>query len=338
MKKILVFARVPMNLVCLDSVYRRIKGDFSVWGSAKPEKGSPQALFKSCGWEVKYVPRWMAKWVRWDMYISSDIYLLGRRAKVKVHTFHGISFKGRAYTEKVLDYDRLFLIGPYMLKKFVEKGILKENDPRAVKVGMPKLDALIDGTWTREGAREYLGLDMDTPVVLYAPTWGVASSLELYGDVLVDAVRNLGAKLVVKLHDHSLKEAKFRRKLREWMKKGVYVYYGVDVVPAMAASDMLVSDFSSVANEYMLLNRPVVYLFVSDFAKRYAETADEKMLFKGGLVVEKPSEKLLEDALRRSLDFPDEFAEERLWLRDLLFYNPGRATDAAVSCIKELLL
>ncbi len=326
-----------MNLVCLGSIYNKIKEDFSIWGAAKAKEYNTKTLFKNCGWNIKYVPCWMAKWVKWDMYISSDIYLLGKRAKVKIHTFHGISFKGRAYTEKVLEFDKLFIIGPYMLRRFVEKGILKENDQRVVKVGMPKLDSLIDGTWTKEKARSYLGLEGDEPVILYAPTWGVASSLELYGDLLVDVVNNLGVKLIVKLHDHSLGEVKWQRKLHDWMAKGVYVYYGADIVPAMAASDMLVSDFSSVANEYLMLNRPIVYLFVPSFVKRYANTVDKNMLFRGGLVVKKPTKELLEDALRRSLNFLDEFAEERLYLRALLFYNPGKATDVAVSCIKELL-
>ncbi len=327
-----------MNLTCLTSVYLSIKNEFSVWVTTKAEGFSSSQILKEAGWDARSIPRFLAKWIKWDMYISSDIYLAAKRAKVKVHTFHGVSFKGRAYTPKVLAYDKLFMIGPYMLKRFIELGILKENDPRILKVGMPKLDALVDGTWTKEKACNYLGIDASEFTVLYAPTWGAASSLDLYGDLVVDVVTGMGAKLMVKLHDHSLKEERWIRKCREWMRKGAYIFWKSDIVPAMAASDILISDFSSVANEYLILNRPLIYLFVPSFKERYKETVDENMLFKTGILIEKPEAKLVEKAVSRCIDYPKEFEQERLNMRDILFYNPGRATKVAVNYIKELIL
>ncbi len=337
MKKILVFARVPMNLVCLSTIYERIKDEYCIKGTGKPLGMGLKELYERAGWDVKLVNPFFSKFLKWDMYISSDIYLLAKRAKVRVHTFHGVSFKGRAYTYKVLDYDRLFIVGPYMLRRFVEKGILREEDPRILKVGMPKLDPLVDGTWTKEKARAFLGLEGEGFVALYAPTWGAASSLELYGDLVVDVVLNLGGELIVKLHDHSLRKERWQRKLSEWESRGVCVYKGVDIVPAMAVSDVLITDLSSVANEYLLLNRPIVYLFVPSYHRRYKDTADEAMLFRTGPLVERPDPSALGKVLVESLEHPEAYEEERLYLKELLFYNPGRATEVAVSYIRELL-
>ena len=333
MKKILVFARVPMNLICIHRIYERLKDTYSFFGFSTDD----EEVFEKVGWKIKKTGSLMAKYRKWDMYLSSDIYLASKRARVKIHTFHGISFKGRAYTPKVLEYDKLFIIGEYMRRRFIELGILKEKDSRILKVGMPKLDPLVDGSFTQEKAKEYLGINPHDIVALYAPTWGKASSLELYADMVVKITKKQGIKLIMKLHDHSLKEKKWQNKIKVWEKEGAIIYKNFDITPAMAAADILISDFSSVANEFLLLNRPIIYLYVPSFTERYGETADVKMMFKAGVCIEKPEYKLLEETVKRSLDFPDEFSSERKKLAKFLFYNPGKATDVAVKYIKELL-
>jgi len=333
MRKILVFARVPMNLACIQRIYERLKDTYSFFGFSTDDKG----VFEKMGWKIKKTNLLIAKYKKWDMYLSSDIYMISKRAKIKIHTFHGVSFKGRAYTPKVLAYDKLFIIGEYMRRRFIELGILKENDSRILKVGMPKLDPLVDGSLTKEKAKKELGLNPNEIVVLYAPTWGKASSLELYADEVVKVAREEGLKLVIKLHDHSLREEKWKDRMAIWQREGVIIYRGFDITHALAAADILISDFSSVTNEFLLLDRPVIYLFVPSFVERYAETAHMEMMFKAGITVKKPEYRLLKEAIRRSLDFPHEFSQKRRELAKLLFYNPGRATDVAVNYIKEFL-
>lgn len=339
MKGILLFARVPMNIVCLRPIYEALVGEVPFWGTVKPfgkaPRMSPDVLRREL-LGVKWVPLWLAHWLPLDIYISSDIMLVGKRCRWKIHTFHGVSFKGRAYTPKVLAYDRLFIIGPYMEERFIEKGILREGDPRIARVGMPKLDPLVDGTWTKEKARAHLGLEGDGPVALYAPTWGDSSSLETLGEALVRTTLSMGITLVVKLHDHTLRDARWRAKVREWEGMGVVVYRDADVVPAMAASDMLISDLSSVANEYLLLDRPLVYLQPLDYEKRYGSSIDLKTWgFAAGPLVRDKGH--LKRALVEALDHPDAYSEVRRKMAAHLFYNPGRATRKAVDVIRGLL-
>jgi len=336
-KGILLFARVPMNVAYLKPIYLVLAGEASFWGTVKPSRGGVGGdLFSLQGVRVRHVPSWLAPWLPLDIYLSSDIMVAGRRCRWKIHTFHGVSFKGRAYTPKVLAYDRLFVVGPYMERRFVEGGILKEGDPRIVRVGMPKLDPLVNGTWTQNKTIEHLGLDRDATVVFYAPTWGAGSSLKALGEAVMKTVLGLGLTLVVKLHDHTFRDPFWKEKVEEWEAAGAVIYRDPDIVPAMAASDLLISDLSSVANEYLLLDRPLVYLAAPGYEKRYGETVDlETWGFAAGPLVEEKDQ--MKGALLDALDHPQAYSEVRRKMAAHLFYNPGQATQRAVDVIRELL-
>ncbi len=338
MKGILLFARVPMNVVCLRPIYKALKDEVPFWGTVKPPKGQKGGdLFSPLGLRVKRVPPWLASKLPLDLYLSPDIMVVGKACRWRVHTFHGASFKGRAYTPKVLEYHRLFIIGPYMEERFVKEGILKEGDPRIARVGMPKLDPLVDGTWTREKALKHLGLaGLEGPVVLYAPTWGAGSSLEAMGEAVVKTVLTMGLTLVIKLHDHTFRDPRWKEKTRAWERAGALIYRDPDIVPAMAASHLLISDLSSVANEYLVLDRPIVCLAAPDYQKRYGRTIDlETWGFAAGPLAD--GEDQLKRALLEALDQPGAYSEVRRKMASHLFYNPGQATQKAVDVIRELI-
>ncbi len=337
MRGILLFARVPMNLVCVRPIYERLRDEVPFFGTVKPPKGeSRREIFQPLGVSVKRVPVSLARWLPLQLYLSADPMLVGKRCRAKVHTFHGVSFKGRAYTPKLLDYTRLFIVGPYMEETFVAKGILSRSDSRIARVGMPKLDPLVDGTWTIEKAKAHLGFDPHQTVVLYAPTWGAGSSLPKFGEEVVRVCMDQGIRLVVKLHDHTLRDSSWSEKLMEWESAGVMIYRDPDVVPAMAASDLLVSDMSSVANEYLLLDRPLITILPPTYQERYAETADvESWRNTGSIIVE--GVEALRPALLHGLAHPQENSAERRAMARRLFYNPGRATQRGVEVVRELL-
>jgi len=337
MKNVLLFARVPMNVLYIKPICEGLSEKVSFWKVVRSPNGSKQKdPFSFLNVKVKKLPSWLAPLVPMDIYLSSDIMLVGKRCRCKIYTFHGASFKGRAYTPKVLAYDKLFIIGPYMERRFIELGILKKNDSRIVRVGMPKLDALLDGTWDRKKAKEYLKIKSDLPVVLYAPTWGAGSSLEVMGDLIVDVVLCLGFSLVIKLHDHSMRDKRWREKSKEWETKGAFLLKDPDIIPAFAASDILISDLSSAANEYLILNRPIIYAAFSNYKKRYKESIDLKTwgLAAGPFVKNK---KELELALKEAVEHPEVYSHIRKAMAEDLFYNPGRATEVAVNEILSLL-
>ncbi|MBI1783977.1 CDP-glycerol glycerophosphotransferase family protein, partial [Candidatus Sumerlaeota bacterium] len=267
-------------------------------------------------------------------------YLLSRRSRVSVHTFHGISIKGQAFSEKALAFDRLFLIGPYQRRRFAELGVLGEDDPRFANIGMPKLDAFFDGSLVRENYLARHRLDPAKPTILYAPTWRPEASLYSVGEALIRTMREMPWNFMVKLHDLSLDTATnridWRQKMRELAAPNIAFIEELDATAALHAADLLISDASSVANEFTLLDRPLVFVEVPDLFKKYGKTIDLENWGQSSGAVARTVPEILERA-KQALANPDEFAAPRRRIASEGFYNPGRATQAALDEIYRLI-
>lgn len=342
-RKILFFARNPHNVVVYERVLKRLLADPRIalyLSSNKEHLHPPNTLFD--GFDLpgaRRIDHRLAAWRKFDLYLSPDIYLLARRSKIKVHTFHGISIKGKAFSDKVLAYDRLFLIGPYQRRRFADLGVLDENDSRFVPIGMPKTDAFFDGSIHRAAYLQSLGADPARPTILYAPTWRPESSLYSVGEELMRSMRGGDYNFLVKLHDIALQDTKpvdWKEKMKELEGGGVVLVRDFDAAPALYASDLLISDASSVANEYTLLDRPIVFIDVPKLFEKYKDTIDrEGWGQSSGPVARTVPE--IQAAVVRSLANPGEYAAQRAKIAQEGFYNPGRATEAAITEIYRLL-
>ena len=263
-----------------------------------------------------------------------------RRARHRVEIFHGVSFKGKAYTEKIRKFNHVFLVGDYMRRTFEKKGILAPDDASAHRIGMPKTDRLVDGSLDRNLLLNGMGLDNEKHTVLYAPTWRKESSLNNEGEAIIDALAGMGLNVLVKIHDHSRDPRVNRRDWGAWLdsREGSTVrrIRDADVIPALHAADLLVSDASSVANEYTLLDRPIIFMDVPDLLSVYASTADMDTWGRStGEVVGDAS--ALPPAVERTLSNPSAQSEIRRAAARDLFYNPGAATGAALQAIGAMV-
>ena len=255
----------------------------------------------------------------------------------RVQLFHGVSFRNMAVRRDVLVYDRLFLVGPYMRRLFTDKQLLRDRDPRLVNIGFPKLDRLVDGTLDRAAILRGLGLSGERPVLLYAPTGQKDNSLEHTGEAVLERLRRSGKyDVLVKLHDHPRdRGTDWAARLAPLLDAHTKLVTDYDVVPYLYAADLLISDASSVSSEYSLLDRPMVFLDVPqllDGMQRKGVAMDlDTWGRKGGPVARWPDEAV--DAVADSLAHPDREGETRRAMAADLFYNPGRATEAAVQWI-----
>jgi hypothetical protein len=268
--------------------------------------------------------------------------ILPRSATRVVEIFHGLSFRNLSVREENAGKDAYFLVGPYMRRAFTERGLLEgDDDPRGVSVGFPKTDALLDGSLDREAIVAREGLSCERPVVLYAPTGAKHNSLETMGeDVLRRLKESAAFDVLIKLHDHPKHKIDWRSRLAPLEDEHLRVAHSPDVVELMFASDLLLSDASSVSNEYSLLDRPMAFLDVPELIAHAAARENSALDLETwgrrcGDVVERPEDAVA--ALERALAEPERHGDVRRAMAADLFYNPGGATGAAVSWLMREL-
>jgi hypothetical protein len=256
-----------------------------------------------------------------------------RSHQQKVQIFHGLSFRNRAIREQNGSYDHYLMLGPYMSRTFDRRGVVPIEDPRAHRVGFPKTDRLVDGTLDRAAVLHDLGLSGDRPVVMFAPTGAHGNAMETMGEDLVRHLRATGEyDLVVKPHDHDKKGIDWFARLSPLEDEHTRLLRTYDSVPALFASDVLISDASSIANEYLLLDRPLVFLDVPELLASAADEDDRLDLDtwgrKGGVLAHDVVS--AERAVADSLADPGRLSDVRRAISADLFYNPGTATAAAM--------
>jgi hypothetical protein len=265
-----------------------------------------------------------------------------RSAGRTIEIFHGMSFRNMAVRAENVGKDAYFLLGPYMRRAFAERGLLARDDPRAAEIGFPKTDRLLDGTLDRTAILEAEGLSGERPVLLYAPTGAKRNSLETMGE---QVLRHLKASrsfdVLVKLHDHPRTAIDWRARLAPLEDEHLRVARSPDVIESLFAADLLISDASSVSNEYALLDRPMAFLDVPELIEE-AQAREGSALDldtwgrRAGPVVTVPADVV--GVVADELEHPDRRADVRQGIARDLFYNPGRATEAAVRWLREALV
>lgn len=342
----IVYAKKPVGAVMMRPIVEalakkpgnRILGCSRLFG-----RDDGGAVFARAGLGgIETISRLRARFSRCDLYLSADFSIAAPRAGTKVHTFHGVSFRNHAVNTAALRYDLLLVAGPYMRRQFEERGIVNAgNAHRFPVVGMPKLDALVDGSIDRARVFARLGLDPGRKTVLYAPTWSKKfSSLEVFRESMLEALAALPHNVVVKLHDNSLDP---RKATRDWAaairaieNERIRYCDDADVVPLMAIADLLVSDASSVANEFTILDRPIVFVATPGLREKVKEKADlDTWGQRAGAIADAPAN--LRATIEAELAAPSARSPIRRALAADLFFAPGRATENAVREIERAL-
>ena len=139
-----------------------------------------------------------------------------------------------------------------------------------VEVGCPKTDDLFDGTYERTSVLSKLGMPTERPTVLYAPTWEKEASLEQHGEHIISSLAELEINLLVKPHPLTVSDRtdaflienghggkNWKRLLEEWERRHSNLRWVRDPYanPYLVAADLLVSEGSGIAFEYVLLRQ-----------------------------------------------------------------------------------
>ena len=348
-KRLLFEAASPMSFTIFKPVYERLKNDprVEIWFTAYSEVWNPDQIFQRYGITERIVPRQSAKWLKVDAYVNADFWdmtWLHRRTR-RIHLFHGVAGKYGLdapvdLAATVAGFDCLMFINDDRRRRYIDAGLVADDAAAAPLVGYPKLDCLVDGSLDRQQIARSLSLDPNTATVLYAPTWSPHSSLNDSGEEIVDRLAAEGLQVIVKLHDRSFDLRTRGSGGIDWTKRlskydahpRVRVASQSEGSPFMVASDVMVSDHSSIAFEYMLLDRPLVVVDRPELIE-HARINPEKVrqLRQAARVVRNAGEAVR--AALGSLQQPDHLSAERIRTAGDLFYLPGTATDRALSHI-----
>ncbi len=238
----------------------------------------------------------------------------------------------RAHADMAAEFDVLTVPGGASTRVF-ESGLRIDRE-RMVATGYPRNDALFDsipgeavGTDT-DSLANVERLSADHPVLFYLPTFrewdGGSVAAQLDFAALDDLLERRDAYLVLKMHPREplpVDAADFSRV--------VVLPEHTDVYPFLRHADALVTDYSSVALDYLLLDRPLVfYPFDLD---RYREKRG--LYFDYDEVTPGPVARNFEDLLvaldgaLSDLDAPGEFASERRAVRERLLDDDSPGLD-----------
>ena len=181
-----------------------------------------------------------------------------------VYLGHGDSDKGGSSSNQLKAYDYAFVAGEAAVDRIRETLTWYDADARTLKVGRPQLDLPTAGV-----PRE---VPHDPPRVLYAPTWEGAQPSVRYGSVtshgtaLLRSLLDDGLDVVYRPHprsganDSRVREADLalRRLVTEHPGGRGRVDAGGPLAAALHEADLLVTDISSLAMEWLPSLKPLV--------------------------------------------------------------------------------
>jgi CDP-glycerol glycerophosphotransferase (TagB/SpsB family) len=254
-----------------------------------------------------------------------------------VQVFHGTSDKIYDFRRDVLEYDLFFIPGEHALERYRKRGLLKRDN--GVMIGYPKLDRVFRGELSRNDELVKLRMNPDNKTVLYAPTWvdrASNSSWKKFHGILITCKPD-NINLIVKLHPNLIRYRKneideVRQQLQS-QGDTLLLDRLPDIVPIMAASDVLVSDVSAVTREYLAFKRPLIFL---SNKPKWFWSRQKITLWDCGRVITNPDK--LWTAILQTIKNPDEYMNRIIHQLQKSFYKPdGQAASRAKEAILNLL-
>jgi len=295
----------------------------------------------------KILDYWQVTWMKFDLLIATYLYIkfpIIRTKKWLLRHGPGLyenSLQRSIKRKCIYDFDRVLLPGRY------DYDILKAESaklPPLEIVGFPYLDKMKSfNTKERYSYQKSLGLDRTKKTILLAPSWGSThvykESLSHYFRQIIDLLTSYSDdyNVLVKLHHCSFnqmmaKGVKWSQELQS-LAAVIKIDQNVDDSPALQCSDLLITDFSSRAFNFMLLDKPVVlFVKLSGYVGKYGYRRIVKML-EGSYLAEDLEE--LRESIDLALLHPTEMSEKRKRVAEECFSYYGSSTEQMVRLIKD---
>lgn len=344
-RSVLIDSTTAMNYVMAAPIQAALAGDPRVrfYATSTAAGADIRAIYHQALPGTRIISPRAAAMKRFDVYLSADLlWATLPRGTRRIQMFHGVAGKFQhdydTPTSSMRRWHRFFFVNRRRMRNFIQAGAIDATSGAARLIGMPKVDCLVDGSLGRDDVLRWLRLDADRPTILYAPTWSAASSLNVMGIELVEALLARSWNVIVKLHDRSRDLRPFYSGGVDWPARLATVMAGkpghlvadADICPYLAAADVMITDHSSAGFEYLLLDRPLVRIHVPELL-RTSNIGEEyvRLLMDAARSVEAPLEAL--EAVEQGLADPAAGSASRRSVAEELFHDPGGATARAVN-------
>jgi len=276
---------------------------------------------------------------------------LKRKTCLWIHTHHSIPFKAvlnSSLLEDMSQYDIHFLTADMVRDHFRDK--VKVDEETLKVVGQPLVDPLIRDNFVRADILRVVGLDSGKKTVLYAPTWSHdfedphkkslfpkkwAQSQEGLLEEICRFIEGMGLNFIIRLH--RLADMWWSDEFDKLIKKSTNVIKmssasHPDSAPYLSVADVLVTDYSSIANDYIVLNRPIIYL-EPDY-ELFEDGFVVPPSFRAGDIVNNKEEFFA--AVVNSLEDPQKYSARRKEIAARLHIGlDGKSTERAAQVILE---
>lgn len=210
------------------------------------------------------------------------MHIIKRKGSIYIQTWHGTPLKKLA-----LDLDAVYMSGETNLEDYKRNFfnnvqtwdyLISQNsysteifrkafgfEKEILQIGYPRNDLLFNKNNKEEIAqiKNMLGLPQDKKVILYAPTW---RDNEFYGNGIYKFNTGLDFPLLMEaLKEDTVFIVKYHYLIMDqidWSAYSGFIYTfdsSYDISLLYLASDMLVTDYSSVMFDYSILKRPMIF-------------------------------------------------------------------------------
>ena len=306
------------------------------------------------GWS-DYIPSYYLSMLIKDL-LKKKTKILERHRSKWVDTWHATEAlegvgKGRA---RMLKYYDIGFVSSEFYKQFYsskDEGILY----KLRVTGFPRTDPLINNSFDKQEIIEELNIPPNKKNILYAPSWGNPAAEEdnkkklfpfeederILEDVDKFCIKN-NCTFIIRMHQAwDNQEKEYAEKIIKDIRKTKSIFYlPVKKYPVteqiLSVSDILITDYSSIANDFVLLDRPIIYLDTGISAEIFVF----KLQDRGGYIA-KDTEDLF-GVLQNALDSPEQFREEfkekrQEFLKKICKYLDGKSTQRCAGEIMKLI-
>jgi hypothetical protein len=352
-KRILFDAASPMSFTIFRPLYERVREDprLEIWFTAHGKVWTPEQIFHPFGIRENIVSAGTAARMKVHLYVNTDFWdmtWLHRRAR-RMHLFHGVAGKYNLdapvdLAPTIATFDSLLFVNRDRRDRYIQAQLVADDPVKAALVGYPKVDCLVNGSLDAGRIRQRLGFSSAIPTVIYAPTWSPESSLNDVGEEVIERLAAEGLQVIVKLHDRSYDLGRRGSGGIDWAARlerlenhpRVRLIREADGSPYLFVSDTMISDHSSIAFEYLLLDRPLVVIDRPELIHRAGINPQKVRQLRSAASVADTVQGTV-DAVLGSLQDTARFSAQRRAVSRELFHEPGTATERAAGLLYLLL-